>query len=179
MEEGHGPPEGLVHPSLGPLAVVVTPPARVYELRQAVLRPHQGVEEMPVAGEDGPDALTLAAVTAGDEVVSTACVVPDPPPGSLAALVPAGRAFRLRAMATSPRARRAGVGSAVLAAALSHVAARGGVVLWCNARIAAVPFYERAGFVAHGEVFEVPVIGRHVVMWRPSAACPGEERPSP
>lgn len=157
----------VVHPRLGPLVVGPVAPARTYALRHGVLRPHQEVAEMGVAGEEGPTAATVGAVTAEGAVVSTGCVVEGPPPGGLAGVVPAGRPFRLRAMATRPDARRSGVGAAVLAALVDHVAAEDGAVLWCNARLGAVPFYEQAGFVRHGEVWEEPMIGPHVVMWRP------------
>lgn len=163
-----------MHPALGELRVGPVAPRRVYGLRQAVLRPHQPGIELAVAGEDGPEAATMAAVTGEGTAVSTACVVPEPPPDVLAGVVPAGRPFRLRAMATSGAARDAGVGAAVLAAAIDHVAACGGSSLWCNARVAAVRFYERAGFEAVGEVFEVELIGPHVVMWRPVAVPEGE-----
>jgi hypothetical protein len=37
--------------------------------------------------------------------------------------------------------------------------------LWCNARLAAVGFYERAGMVTTGEIWEEPVIGPHIAMF--------------
>ncbi len=54
----------------------------------------------------------------------------------------------------------------MLGAAVSHVADRGGGLLWCNARLPAVTLYTRAGFVEVGEPWTDPVIGPHVVMWR-------------
>ena len=41
----------------------------------------------------------------------------------------------------------------------------GGSYLWCNARLIAVPFYERMGLTAVGDLFEMPEIGPHYVMW--------------
>ena len=41
----------------------------------------------------------------------------------------------------------------------------GGGLLWCNARLAAVGFYERAGMVTTGDVWEEPVIGPHIAMF--------------
>ena len=38
--------------------------------------------------------------------------------------------------------------------------------LWCNARIKAVPFYERNGFAIHGGPFEIAGIGTHYLMHR-------------
>ena len=42
--------------------------------------------------------------------------------------------------------------------------ARGGDLLWCNARVVALGFYERLGFVAEGPEFEIVPIGPHFVM---------------
>jgi predicted GNAT family N-acyltransferase len=41
---------------------------------------------------------------------------------------------------------------------------RGGGLLWCNARVPAVAFYERAGFNTRGEVWNDPQIGPHIAM---------------
>jgi len=79
-------------------------------------------------------------------------------------------------MATAPEWRRRGVGSALLAAVIDHVATNGGGLLWCNARLGALGFYERAGFQARGDAWEEPVIGPHVAMWRfvaPAGPAPG------
>ncbi len=162
-----------MHPELGELLVGPVAQERVYALRQVVLRPHQPGVVLAVAGADDPEAATMAALTGDGTAVSTACVVPEPPPEVLEGVVPPGRSFRLRAMATAAAARDAGVGAAVLAVATGHVAGCGGSSLWCNARMAAVRFYERAGFRREGEVFEVESIGPHVVMWRPVAPAEG------
>jgi GNAT superfamily N-acetyltransferase len=68
-------------------------------------------------------------------------------------------------MATAPEWRGTGVGSALLGAVFDHVAAGGGGLLWCNARLAAVGFYERSGMVTRGDVWEEPVIGPHIAMF--------------
>jgi len=46
------------------------------------------------------------------------------------------------------------------------VSSRGGGLLWCNARVPAVAFYERAGFEVRGEPWDEPHIGPHVAMLR-------------
>jgi ribosomal protein S18 acetylase RimI-like enzyme len=69
-------------------------------------------------------------------------------------------------MATEPECRSQGIGAAVLAALLDHVADHGGGVVWCSARAPAVDFYRRAGFLTRGEMFEEPFIGPHVHMLR-------------
>jgi len=38
-------------------------------------------------------------------------------------------------------------------------------VLWCDARLKAVPFYASLGFQSLPEVYDVPNIGPHQFMW--------------
>lgn len=68
-------------------------------------------------------------------------------------------------MAVVASARSSGVGRAVLDALLDAARARGDRDAILHAQLAAVPFYERAGFVRRGEVFEEAGIG-HVEMIR-------------
>jgi ribosomal protein S18 acetylase RimI-like enzyme len=125
--------------------------ASTRELRQAVLRPHQTVAEM--AATEAPGAFAVG-VFDGDRVVAVGLVAPDGRPGS----------WRVRGMATAPQARRRGAGTAVLDALLRHASDAGAVRVWCNARVGARSLYERAGFRATSEEFELPEIGPHLVM---------------
>lgn len=36
--------------------------------------------------------------------------------------------------------------------------------IWCNARVSAVDFYQKFGFKAYGESFEIPYVGPHQLM---------------
>jgi GNAT superfamily N-acetyltransferase len=65
-----------------------------------------------------------------------------------------GRA--LRAMAVHPDRRREGIGRDLLVAAMAHE-----TTLWCNARLAAVPFYEACGWVCRGPRFPLADRGLH------------------
>lgn len=133
-----------------------------YPLRQRVLRPHQTLDQLALPGDDDPETAHFAALDEAGAVVGTASVRREAPAWDPADV----RAWRLRGMATDEDRRRSGVGQRVLAAAVAHVGDRGGGVLWCHARLGAVPFYEHCGFVVHGEPFEEPDIGPHVAMWR-------------
>jgi ribosomal protein S18 acetylase RimI-like enzyme len=73
----------------------------------------------------------------------------------------------VRGRTTTPGARGTGVGAALLGACVEHARAHGGRRVWCNARTPARGFYERAGFAAEGEEFELPGIGPHYLMSLP------------
>jgi ribosomal protein S18 acetylase RimI-like enzyme len=124
---------------------------RTRPLRQAVLRPHETVED--VALRESADAFVLGAFD-GDELVAVGLIEPDGEPGG----------WRIRGMATAPSARGKGAGTAVLGALLAHAAAEGAQRIWCNARTPARSLYERAGLRVVSEEFELPRIGPHFVM---------------
>lgn len=162
--------------AIGALRIGPIEPERTFALRQAVLRPHERIEDMVLLGSDHPDARVFAAVHLDSgEVVGTAAVAPEEAPDRLEAALPPlppGRRWRLRSMATREDLRGSGIGAEVLALAMAWVVEAGGGLLWLQARTGALRFYERAGFVQVGEVFEVPGIGPHVLMWqeiRPAA----------
>jgi ribosomal protein S18 acetylase RimI-like enzyme len=69
-------------------------------------------------------------------------------------------------MATESCARGRGIGRELLERCSRHAAAKGGDRLWCNARVGARRFYERAGFAVEGAPFELAGIGRHYLMSR-------------
>ncbi len=133
------------------LLVRRVPLERTRALRQAVLRPHEAVEEM--ARSECSDAFAVGAFD-GDELVSVGLIAPDGEPGG----------WRIRGMATAPAARGMGAGKGVLDALLRHAQGAGAQRIWCNARTPARGFYERAGFRVISEEFDLPMIGPHVVM---------------
>lgn len=147
-----------------------------WELRRSVLRPHETVDDLAAADrlDAGPGAAAFAAVTPDGEVVGTVRVAPGPSPVDLGDPVgTAGAWWRLRGMATRSDLRSQGIGSTVLDRALGHLGECGGGLVWCNARIPAVGLYRRHGFVVHGEAWEDPDLGPHVVMWRTVAPSGG------
>ncbi|MCA9583355.1 MAG: GNAT family N-acetyltransferase [Myxococcales bacterium] len=79
----------------------------------------------------------------GDAVIG--CVV----------LVPKGQGQgQLRQMAVDPNYQGRGVGRDLVDHLLSSAGDAGLLRISCHARVGAVPFYEKAGFVAEGEPFE-------------------------
>jgi GNAT superfamily N-acetyltransferase len=133
----------------------------VVALRQAVLRPHQTVAEVRLETGGHARVAHFCAEDEGGGVVCVASVWREAPPW----LLDATDSWRLRGMATAPEWRGRGAGSAVLATVLAHVAAAGGGLLWCTARLGAVGFYERAGMVTKGDRWDEPFIGPHIAMY--------------
>jgi GNAT superfamily N-acetyltransferase len=120
---------------------------RTSELRRAVLRPAWPVGSV-MPGDSEPGVLHLAAFD--EEDVLSACVL-FPKTYPIRPELP--DAWQLRGMATAEHARGGGVGARLLDAAASLVADRGGRLLWCHARVPAMRFYERCGFVVDSAEF--------------------------
>jgi GNAT superfamily N-acetyltransferase len=177
---------------LQPVAVTVerVTPQETFPLRQRVLRPGRALDRILLPGEDSPIAANFVVRDAGTrEVISTGSAWPEPPPwvagsptyeehaGHPPYEVPAlareltgdagSRCWRLRGMATAEEHRGEGLGRSVLEAIVAHVAAEDGTLIWCTARIRAIPFYERAGFAGLGELFDEAEFGPHLVLWKP------------
>jgi predicted GNAT family N-acyltransferase len=123
-----------------------------YPLWRDVLR-----EGRPVARLTDPEGtLHLAARTVDGRLVGVVRFAPVPCPWR-----EARAPWQLRGMATDPTVRGTGAGRALVAEGLARVAALGGDLVWCDARVPAVGFYERMGFAVVTEQFDKPEGGPH------------------
>jgi len=71
--------------------------------------------------------------------------------------------IQLRGMAVAKEWQSHGIGQRIVESA-KDMAIQKGKDLWCNARFSAIGFYERHGWNPSGEFFEVPIVGKHIVM---------------
>lgn len=140
-------------------------------VRAPVLRAGRPPETAAMPLDDDAATFHAGAFSEG-RLLSVATVYPESMPEALA-YAPAGPkrtgpAYRLRGMATLPEAQKRGAGRAVLALCREHARSHGSAFVWCNARVGALAFYRREGFVTVGDAFEIEGIGPHYVMWRPA-----------
>jgi predicted N-acetyltransferase YhbS len=126
-----------------------------YPLWRDVLREGRPVPPL----EDPPGTFHLAARTADGRLVGVVRFSPAPCPWQ-----EAGAPWQLRGMATDPAVRGSGAGRALVAEGLARVAALGGDLVWCDARVGAVGFYERMGFAVVTGQFAKPEGGAHLGM---------------
>lgn len=153
------PREGL-NASIPGVDVQLIGAAETAPVRQVVLRPGRPPETCLFDGDEGPCAFHLGAFEDGT-IVGVATFLP-----GVNELFTESEQFKLRGMAVLPEHRGRGLGSALILAALPMLQDAGCSVLWCSARVTAVPFYERHGFATIGEVYVVPITGPHIVMYR-------------
>lgn len=135
-------------------------PEEAYPLRLMVLRPGGRLRDVQWQHDNDENAFHLGASN-GAGLIGIGTFYKERHKG-----IKGTQQFRLRGMATHPEHRGRGAGRLIVQGALDELRRLGIPLVWCNAREKAIPFYEREGFVAHGEPFELPGIGMHQVMWR-------------
>jgi predicted GNAT family N-acyltransferase len=125
-----------------------TYPLRVQELRQG--------RSPEIEEDDAPYTLHLAARLDGGQIVAVIRFHPRDCPWR-----DTEGSWQLRGMATDPRVRGRGVGRALVADGLVRVSAIGAQLVWCDARRAAVGFYERIGFTTVTDEYDLRPVGPH------------------
>jgi|LakMenE18May11ns_1017448.scaffolds.fasta_scaffold9958432_13 GNAT superfamily N-acetyltransferase len=131
-----------------------------HPLRLLVLRPGGTLDDCHWPIDQATDAFHLAVERDGKRI----CIASFQP--ALHPALPGERSWQLRGMATHPVHRGIGAGRLLVEQALEELRGLHADILWCNARLLALPFYERLGFSTIGPSFEIPGIGTHYVMWR-------------
>ena len=133
--------------------------SEILALRHAELRPGLPRATAEFDGDAKPTTRHFAAFATRPGDVAIACA-------SFMVEAYEGRAaYQMRGMATRADLARRGIGTALLRYALADLVLRDDARLfWCNARVAAVPFYRRMGWDMASDVFDVPTVGPHHVM---------------
>lgn len=143
------------------------PPHHTWGLRRKILRPMQDIGEMAWVGDTDETTIHVGGFADGVLAgIATLLKVAYPDAGSRPGLqaAPGGGAYQLRGMATDESARGTGLGKGLLQWCFQQARAGGATVLWCNARVSAVGFYEKNGMRVVSDEFDIPTVGPHVVM---------------
>lgn len=109
-----------------------------WKLRQKVLYPQQTIAEVQM-NEDA-DGYHFAAFV--DNYIM-----------GVVSLFRKDDSFQFRKLAVDPSVQNQGIGSALLDYITAFAKNEGGKTLWCNARLAAIPFYIKHGFEHTGRLF--------------------------
>lgn len=133
---------------------------QTYPLRQLVLRPNRPLSACQFPDDDQFDTYHFGLVDPSGEVIA------------IVTFLATERGHQLRGMAAHPNYQNLGLGSTLLRDAYDALQVKGITQVWCQARVRAIPFYERLGFVSDETIFEVPDVGPHVTMkWIKALEC--------
>jgi predicted GNAT family N-acyltransferase len=132
--------------------------ARIRNLRYEILRKPLGLpfSETLFDGDTRESTIHLLATSKKDTVHAELV-------GVASLLIDASSEIQLRGMAVASGMQRCGVGHEILSAA-KVIALGANKTLWCKSRFQAIGFYEREGWIQSGDLFDIPVIGQHIVM---------------
>ena len=130
----------------------------IYSIRHKVLRPNQPIEKCHFE-HDGDDQTFHLGAFVDNKLVSIASFYYEKND-----TFENENQFRLRGMATLEDYRKQGFSRELLKVAFPMIKQNFCNLVWCNARTSAQGFYETMGFKGHGEVFEIPDIGPHILM---------------
>lgn len=140
----------------------------VHPLRHAVLRTGRRWADGIYTADSDPLSAHFAALLKApveEVVLAVGSVLPEPADWGDQATNDNTLSWRVRGMAARADSRGSGLGTRILESLLAHVGSHGGGLVWCTARIPAIPLYERAGFEARGAPAVVPGLGAHQLMW--------------
>ncbi len=132
----------------------------VLPLRQKVLRPLLTPNEC-IYPEDKEATTFHLGLYYSEQLISVATFI-----YQSSKTLNGGAPYRLRGMATAEKYRGQGYGEKVLQVGVDILLAKRCDLLWCYARLRAFSFYEKQGFKFQGDLFEIPEIGPHKVMYK-------------
>lgn len=144
----------------GHLRVVELDTVQTYPLRLAVLRADTVSKDVTFAEDDWPGVVHLG-VRDGEQLIATSTWVPRPHVSASDA-----PGVQLRGMATLTTHQGLGVGARLVEAGCERARSTGAMLVWANARDAALGFYVRHGFVVVGDGFvdATTQLPHHVVL---------------
>ncbi len=129
-----------------------------FKVRHPVLREGKPIESCHFAGDDLPTTFHLGYYIS-EQLVGVVTLMKN----SHEAIY-LDTAFQLRGMAVLSNFQKRGIGEVLVKEAEKLVLARGGTLIWMNAREIAVRFYEKLQYETFVEPFNIPKIGLHFVM---------------
>jgi GNAT superfamily N-acetyltransferase len=113
-------------------------PELTWRLRRDVLYPGKKIVEMEM-GED-VDGIHFGAFK-------------DDKLAGVVSLFQSGTDFQFRKLAVDLSEQKKGVGNSLLTYITAYTQENGGSRIWCNARVTAIGFYLKAGFIQTGQFF--------------------------
>lgn len=140
--------------------ISLIPSQDTWRLRRKILRPNSTMEQCHYNCDSDPSCFHLA-FKVHEQVITVASFYIEAHP-----LLYAGAPYRLRGMATDTNYQGQGYGEKVILKAFEILEMKKCDLLWCNARLRALPFYSKLGFQVIGDVFELEGIGPHKVMYK-------------
>jgi GNAT superfamily N-acetyltransferase len=134
------------------------------KVRHKILRKGRPLEDCHFAGDELGTTFHLGAFEKGKIIGVATFMMNKDTQINLIKDIKLYNCYQLRGMAVLEVAQGKGVGKKLLKQAENLLKERHIKVLWFNARILAVPFYEKMGYKTASMIFEIPTVGEHFKM---------------
>ena len=132
----------------------------LYQIRHDILWQHKAVHNCGIKPDELDSTFHIGAIDVDGRIVGTSTFIQETNPK-----FDQKKQYRLRAMATYPSTRGQGLGKAIIQKAIEILKEKEIEILWCDARLKACGFYEKLNFKIKGDIYEVPQIGPHKLMF--------------
>lgn len=131
------------------------------DLRSRILRPGLDVKYSIYAEDDFESTFHLG-ISRDNKIICNGTFMKNICPHFLTET----SAYRLRGMATDLNFQNQGLGRTILQKAEILLKEKNCKMLWFNARASAFDFYLKCGYEIIGEMFDIPQVGPHKVMFK-------------
>ncbi len=132
----------------------------IYPVRHVVLRPGKSFETCVFKGDELESTVHFALFSGGKIAGVTSLFA------SASDLFPEEDQFQLRGMAVLDEFQKRGFGQDLVKYGEEYAQNKSVPLIWFNARIVAVPFYEKLGYEIISGSFDIGDIGKHYVMFK-------------
>ena len=133
---------------------------KVRTLRHSELRKGQDFSTTSYLKDYEEDTFHMACIV-DEKIVTCATFYPEK-----SIKIKPDNTYRLRGMATDSNFQRKGYATGLMNESFKELKKRDCNMVWCNARLVAVDFYESVGFKITGELFDIAEIGPHYYMYK-------------
>ncbi len=133
--------------------------ALTYDIRKKVLWPHITNGNYSINVDDDEDTFHLGTFL-NEKLISIGTFIKNNNPKFNYKLQ-----YRLRAMATDENYRKIGAGKNLFLKGIEILKNYKVELLWCDARMIAIPFYKSMNMKILPETYEIPNIGAHKTMY--------------
>lgn len=132
--------------------------SETYSVRQPVLRAGKSIESCRFDGDDLPSTQHFGLYYS-NKLVGVVSVF-----SKINPIFNSPNQFQIRGMAILSEFQKSGFGEKLLKQCETYIKSQKGTLIWFNARITAVSFYEKSHYKKIGDSFSIPEIGPHYLM---------------
>lgn len=132
----------------------------ILNIRHRVLRQGKPIDSCHFNGDNAATTYHIAAFTQ-DKIIACVSLI-----NNTNKDLQDQQTYQLRGMAVLENYQGQKIGQDLLTQAEKQLVSINIKTVWCNVRIKAIPFYKKNHYFQIGEIFNIPEVGPHVLMYK-------------